>query len=248
MERYWWVDDNGHEHELTVRGPRLLVRKCLRNEEDFLVGEAKGELTEEARLMIEGMVRSERMVPQQKGIRATNWCSVLAVGPGVGRSRTPREMSRYKRGKQYSIPWGVVLPVQSDDWVVLPETSGLANMWRGVTGAPHDIMVDMTEIIAYMREGDELPRPAGSRLLIEPDNDPQKVGEIHIPDNAVERPTIGTVRMVGSGNRDKTGAILPSVIDSGAKVLFPKTASLDVKINKKAYFIVQEKDLLAVLR
>lgn len=247
METYSWVDDNDKDHSLSVRGPRLLVRKCLRNDEDFLVGEATEEISADARLMIEGMMRSERLVPEA-GARGTNWCSVLAIGEGVNCSRSPVGMRKYKRGENYAVPWGVVAPIDIDDLVVLPETSGYGDMWRGVTGSKYDLLVDVSELISWLPHGcNILPIPIGQRVLVEPDKDDQMVGDIEIPDIGVERPTTGTVIKTGTGTLGKNGNPIPFTVEVGQIVMFPRDKGIDSKFNGKSYNILNETDISAIL-
>lgn len=252
MEKYDWVDSEDSDHSLTVCGSRLLVRKCLRNDEDFIVGDPDAEITEEARLVIDSMMASERITPNQgHGVRGTNWCHVLAVGPDVGTTKSLESMQKYREGrksdKKYNVPWGVGLPVSVGDYVVLPETSGYGEMWREVTGSKSDIIVDINEIVAWMRDDDELPTPVGDRVLVQPDVDTQDRSGIAIPDVGVERATTGTVAKLGTGAINRNGEPVEFAMKCGNSVLFHRAVGIDAQFNGKSYNILKQDDIEAVL-
>lgn len=253
MEKYDWVDENDVDHSMKVCGSRLLVRKCLRNDADFIIGDADAEITEEARLVIDSMMASERITPNQgHGVRGTNWCHVLAVGPDVRTAKSLERMQKYRRqesksGKKYTVPWGVDVDVSVGDYVVLPETSGYCEMWREVTGSKLDLLVDANEIVAWMRDGDELPTPVGDRVLVQPKKDEQMVGVIEIPDIGVERPMFGVVMKLGTGVLNRKGEPVSFIVGCGDSVVFHRAVGVDAQFDGKPYNIIKQDDIEAVL-
>lgn len=94
--------------------------------------------------------------------------------------------------------------------------------------------------------------PLGDRVLVKPlspDEIENKVTSfgIIIPDTAKEKPEQGTVVAVGSGRRTEKGEIIPVAVKAGDRVMFAKYGFEEVKIDGVEYYIVSEKDILAVL-
>jgi chaperonin GroES len=91
-------------------------------------------------------------------------------------------------------------------------------------------------------------KPLGDRVLVEPmeEGEVQK-GGIIIPDSAKEKPQEGKVVALGTGKLDDDGKVIAFNVKKGDKVLMPKYGGTEVKINDKAYQIVREEDILAVI-
>lgn len=69
-----------------------------------------------------------------------------------------------------------------------------------------------------------------------------------LPDDAKERPTKGTVIAVGPGRMNDEGSILPMVVAVGDTILYPKYAGHPAKIDSEEYLILEEKEVLAILK
>jgi chaperonin GroES len=94
--------------------------------------------------------------------------------------------------------------------------------------------------------------PLGDRVLVRPlspDEIENKVTSfgIIIPDTAKEKPEQGTVVAVGPGRRTDKGEVIPVAVKAGDRVMFAKYGFEEVKIDGVEYYIVSEKDILAVL-
>lgn len=146
-----YVDKLGETKTFRVLGYNLLVRRCERNINEFLVGTTDKPLSKDARLMIDSMTKQGWC----------HWCHILAIGPDVYHPRTREQMERFvdrNRGPmttdtKYVIPWGVECKhMLVGDYVVVPEVSVTNTQWRGVTGYEYDALTDITNIIAWLPE------------------------------------------------------------------------------------------------
>jgi chaperonin GroES len=91
-------------------------------------------------------------------------------------------------------------------------------------------------------------KPLGDRVLVEPVEEKEvKKGGIIIPDTAKEKPQEGKVVAVGTGKLDDDGNKVPFNVKKGDRVLMPKYGGTEIKIDDKAYQIVREDDILAVI-
>lgn len=73
------------------------------------------------------------------------------------------------------------------------------------------------------------------------------VGGIIIPDTAKEKPSEGIVTAIGAGKRNKAGALIPSILKVGDKVIFEKWGGKEVKIGGMEYVVISEEEILAVI-
>ena len=91
-------------------------------------------------------------------------------------------------------------------------------------------------------------KPLGDRVLVQPvEEDEVNKGGIIIPDTAKEKPQEGKVIAVGTGKLDDDGKVIPFNVKKGDLVLMPKYGGTEVKIDDKAYQIVREDDILAII-
>lgn len=123
--------------KLRLLGHSMLVRRCLRDEGGFLVGELPPgvKLNREAELMVRSF---QEATP-------TQWAAVKSLGPKCGTPMSHDEWERYRLpdnhkgacnlgrgGRKYSVPRGIVNPCRLDDRVLLPPASMNGTMFRGV--------------------------------------------------------------------------------------------------------------------
>lgn len=93
-------------------------------------------------------------------------------------------------------------------------------------------------------------KPLGSRVIVEPVEE-EKTTEsgIVIPDTAEkERPIRGRVLAVGPGKVTDSGERVPVSVKEGDTVLFKKYGPDEVEIGGKKYLVVDEEDILAVIK
>jgi chaperonin GroES len=75
----------------------------------------------------------------------------------------------------------------------------------------------------------------------------RKVGGLHIPDTAKEKPMTANVVAVGSGKVLDDGMRVPLEVKQGAKVLIGRYAGSEVRLEGVEYLILREDDVLGIL-
>ena len=91
-------------------------------------------------------------------------------------------------------------------------------------------------------------RPLFNRVVVRRvDSETVTKGGIFIPDNAAEKADQGTVLAVGPGKREN-GEVIPVDVAVGDRVLFGKTAGQTVKVNDEEVLILDEEQILAVVK
>lgn len=91
--------------------------------------------------------------------------------------------------------------------------------------------------------------PTSDRLLVKKiDNANKTKGGLVLPDDAKERPTKGEVLEAGEGRMNDDGKVLPMKIKKGDTILYPQYSGYPVKVDGEDLLILDEKDVLAVLK
>lgn len=91
--------------------------------------------------------------------------------------------------------------------------------------------------------------PTSDRLLVKKiDNAQRTKGGLVLPDDAKERPTKGEVLEAGEGRMNDDGVTLPMKIKKGDTILYPQYSGYSVKVDGEDLLILDEKDVLAVLK
>lgn len=81
------------------------------------------------------------------------------------------------------------------------------------------------------------------RILVKPINNPNKSsGGIFIPETAKEKPQKGIVMSVGLGKKNE-----PMSVKLGDTILFGKYSGAELEIENKAYLLMRESDILAIV-
>lgn len=88
-------------------------------------------------------------------------------------------------------------------------------------------------------------QPIGRRVLVER-LEPKEVkkGGIIIPDTVKEKPQQGKVIAVAKPGKDEE----PIQVKKGDKILFSKYAGTEIEMDGKEYLMMQEDDILAVIK
>ena len=92
-------------------------------------------------------------------------------------------------------------------------------------------------------------QPLGDRVLMQAieKNETKKSGII-IPDTAKEKPQEGNIIAVGKGKMTDDGKVLSMDVKVGDKVLYGKYSGTEIKINDEEYIIMQQEDILGILK
>jgi chaperonin GroES len=91
-------------------------------------------------------------------------------------------------------------------------------------------------------------KPLADRVVVKKlDAEERTAGGIVLPDTAKEKPQQGEILAVGPGKMDEKGNRQPMEVKAGDKVLFAKYSGTEVKIDGVEYFILAERDILAII-
>ncbi len=94
-------------------------------------------------------------------------------------------------------------------------------------------------------------RPLGNRALVKRDPKVEKVGSIHLTDNARQPRRLGTVVRVGPGKL-VDGVLVPLPVKAGDRVFMSGYAGVEASDHEMSkrdddYIIVREEEMLAVV-
>lgn len=72
-------------------------------------------------------------------------------------------------------------------------------------------------------------------------------GGIHIPEQARDSSTMGTVASTGDGRVTEQGVVVPPPVKAGDRVIFPIYAGTPIKVNGQEYTVMNENEIMAVV-
>lgn len=155
-----WRDDNGVVHIIQIIGHRVLARRCEINDADWLAGQPgfQDALTRKYANLADSMLRTYVRHSD------TYVAEVLAISKTVNDHRPPSFYQRFTipenmrrgqwRGRHCFVTPNISCSLTKGDLILLPENSAWQLMWRGVTGSPDDVLVDISEILGYIPAAD----------------------------------------------------------------------------------------------
>lgn len=92
-------------------------------------------------------------------------------------------------------------------------------------------------------------KPLFSNVLVKPlEAETKTAGGIYLPENTQEKPQLGLVMAVGDGEVTTKGEKKPMTVKVGDKVVYKKWAGNDVKVNNQEWTVIEEKEILAVVK
>lgn len=93
-------------------------------------------------------------------------------------------------------------------------------------------------------------KPLFSNVLIKPlEAEEKTAGGIILPDSAKEKPQMGLVMAVGDGELDEGKLVKDSmIVKVGDKVMYKKWGGNEVKMGNEEWTIVEQKDILAIVK
>ena len=94
-------------------------------------------------------------------------------------------------------------------------------------------------------------KPFDARVVVKkPKREEQTASGIILPDTVNEQgqTALGEVLAVGQGSRNMTtGESMPIPINEGDTIIYTKFSAMEVEHNGEEYFVVSERDIIAVL-
>ena len=92
-------------------------------------------------------------------------------------------------------------------------------------------------------------KPLGDKVIVEVLGAQDRTkGGIILPDTAKEKPQEAKVIAVGSGKILNNGKVVPPDVRVGDMILFGKYSGNEVKVNDKELLIINQDDILAVIK
>ena len=92
-------------------------------------------------------------------------------------------------------------------------------------------------------------KPLGDKVIVEIlDAEEKTKGGIVLPDTAKEKPQQGKVVAVGSGRTLSNGKVIPPNVKPGDRIIFGKYSGNEVAVDENEYLIVNEEDILAIVK
>lgn len=91
-------------------------------------------------------------------------------------------------------------------------------------------------------------KPLGDRVLAKRLEAEEKMkGGIILPDSAKKKQETAEIVALGTGKKDKNGALIPFSVQVGDKILMDKYAGQEVTVDGQEYIIVRAEDIVAVV-
>ena len=91
--------------------------------------------------------------------------------------------------------------------------------------------------------------PLGDKVVVKRlDAEEKTAGGILLPDAARQRPQEGRVLSVGDGKLLPSGSRASHVVQEGDRVLFSSYGGIEVKVDGEELLILDEADILAVMK
>ena len=91
-------------------------------------------------------------------------------------------------------------------------------------------------------------RPLGNRVLVRRLEHEEKLkGGILLPDTAKKKQEQAEVIAIGTGKKDKNGALIPFPVKVGDIILMEKYSGQEIQLEDKDYVILRSDDIIAIV-
>ncbi len=91
--------------------------------------------------------------------------------------------------------------------------------------------------------------PLGANVVVKRlDAEETTAGGIVLPENSRDKPREGRVLSVGDGRRLADGSRMPHQVRDGDRVVFSSYAGIEVEVDGEAMLIMNEDEILAIVR
>ncbi len=92
-------------------------------------------------------------------------------------------------------------------------------------------------------------QPLFDYVLIKPlEGEEKTAAGIYLPDSVKEKPQIGLVMAIGPGAIDDKGKVIKMQVKKSQKVVYKKWGGNEVKIKGQELLLVEQKDILAIVK
>lgn len=91
-------------------------------------------------------------------------------------------------------------------------------------------------------------KPLGARVLVKRLEQEEKMkGGIILPDTAKKKQEAAVVVALGTGKKDKKGAVIPFPVALGDKILMDKYSGQEVSVEGEEFVILSADDIIAIV-
>lgn len=91
-------------------------------------------------------------------------------------------------------------------------------------------------------------KPLGNRVLVKRLESEEKVkGGIILPDTAKKKQEVAQVVALGTGKKDKKGALTPFPVKVGDKILMEKYSGQEVTLEGEEFTILRAEEIIAIV-
>lgn len=91
-------------------------------------------------------------------------------------------------------------------------------------------------------------KPLGNRVLVRRLEQEEKLkGGILLPDTAKKKQEQAEVVAIGTGKKDKNGALIPIPVKIGDIIIMEKYSGQDIKLEDEEYVILKADDIIAII-
>lgn len=89
--------------------------------------------------------------------------------------------------------------------------------------------------------------PLGPRVIVRRTQAEAKIGSIHVPDSAKEKPSEGVVVALGPGVRLENGTIVPPAVKVGDVVMWGRFGGNEIKVDGEEHFSIHQDEILCIV-
>ena len=92
-------------------------------------------------------------------------------------------------------------------------------------------------------------KPLFDYVLVKPlEGESKTASGIVLPDSAKEKPQVGEIMAIGPGGYNDEGKLIPMLVEVGQKVLYKKWGGNEVKVGMEEWLLIEQKDVMAVVK
>ncbi len=227
--------DPGETHVLPLRfdAHGLFCRKHLTGEE---VNDGSGDRA------------IGNIIIPQKSANKTLIVEVRAIGPMVGKICSRDHAFYFHRGEDEKMRPRILTDHYRVGDKLLCPSGHFVHIKNGQFNDCEYYIEESLPLAKYVIEdGEEIMKPIGGRVLIEPVEEDEFDGSILLPERYRNKRQ-GVVIAVGTGKKDVDGVDIPFYVKPGDTVIFPKTGGwTETEQDGVTRYIMTEGDLLGVV-